>query len=156
MSPDQPIPDFNTPQDEHGSKQPFSPLLIILLLILVAVTLAGLLVPIYYGFYPRRSVYTKAMATKASLSNLKQALMAFEIDCERFPTTKEGLASLVDAPVPIPPGWHQYLDAPLKDGWGRPFIYVCPAPDGTNFDLYSTGADGIDGTPDDIHLRDLE
>ncbi len=95
-------------------------------------------------------------ATKVSLSNIKQALLAFQADCGRYPTAAEGLDALVNVPEPAPSNWHVYMDKVPKDGWGNPFIYKCPGPKGADFDLYSTGEDQIDGTRDDIHLRDLK
>ncbi len=122
----------------------------LLLVMVILAVLAGVAVPIYLG----RAAEAKVNATKVSLANIKQALMAFEVDCERFPTTSEGLDSLVNPPSPTPQGWHVYMDKVPKDGWNLPFAYVNE--DGSaNFDLYSFGEDQQDGTADDIHLRDL-
>ncbi len=133
-------------------KRKTSPVLVTLLVLFLAVILAGILMPIDL----RGHGDSKANATKVSLSNVKQALLAFNEECGRYPTTVEGLDSLVKAPVPCPSGWHVYMDKLPTDGWGYPFYYVGPAPGGVNFDLYSGGEDGKDGTADDIHLRDLE
>lgn len=46
------------------------------------------------------------------------------------------------------PAW--FRDGTFVDGWDRPLEYRV---DGKKFDLWSCGADGISGTPDDIHFR---
>jgi hypothetical protein len=38
-------------------------------------------------------------------------------------------------------------DLVRMDGWGRPIVYE---PNGATFRLVSLGADGLQGTPDDI------
>jgi general secretion pathway protein G len=37
---------------------------------------------------------------------------------------------------------------PLKDAWGRNFIYKRPGTDGQEFDIISYGADGVAGQTD--------
>ena len=46
-----------------------------------------------------------------------------------------------------------YLDSPykLKDAWGREFRYRSPGAHNSQYDLWSMGKDGQDGTEDDIH-----
>jgi general secretion pathway protein G len=48
---------------------------------------------------------------------------------------------------------HPSADRPLPivDSWDRPLRYACPGVHGkTSFDLWSAGADGKDGTDDDV------
>ncbi|HEY4328662.1 MAG TPA: type II secretion system protein GspG [Phycisphaerae bacterium] len=89
------------------------------------------------------------------ISNLKNAINTFEIDNGRFPTTAEGLNSLVDCPPGLENSWHKLVDEIPKDKWGHPFIYRCPsATNPDDFDLISIGPDGILGTKDDISKND--
>ncbi len=122
-------------------------MLVILGFSLLSLVMALVFIPIIVG-HPHSTVDF----TKVNLFNLKQALLTFDADCQRYPTTAEGLDALVNAPLPTPSGWHQYMDKVPVDFWGRPFVYIAPAADGSDFDLYSLGRDG---TTDDIHLRDL-
>ena len=77
-------------------------------------------------------------------------LTRFEIENDRFPTTEEGLMALRVKPDTCP-NWHgPYLETDPIDSWGRPYRYRCPGTGGKDFDLWSVGMDGIDGTKDDL------
>lgn len=74
------------------------------------------------------------------------ALAAFREDCGRFPTTAESLAALVQDPGAS--GWRgPYIEKMKPDPWGHPFCYVS---DGGAVTLFSVGADGKEGTVDDL------
>jgi type II secretion system protein G len=90
-------------------------------------------------------------ATRAEIANLKSAVDVFEIDNDRFPSTTEGLDSLVNCPPALAGTWNKQIDAVPMDGWGHAFQYLGPdtAPDG-QFNIISAGPDGIFGTADDI------
>jgi general secretion pathway protein G len=83
---------------------------------------------------------------QADLSNLQVALMAFQIDNGRYPTTAEGLNVLAQPPN----GLHPYVEKAPVDWWGNPYFYRCPGSTGKPYDLFSCGPDGIPGTADDI------
>jgi general secretion pathway protein G len=98
-------------------------------------------------------------AARADISTLGTALDAFQMDCERFPTTAEGLNAMISQPTNLP-GWRgPYLKdcpAPPLDPWGHPYVYICPGVHNPKtFDLYSCGRDGVSRTggddPDDIN-----
>ena len=124
----------------------------LLLVMVILAVLAGIAVPIYIN----RAAEAKVNATKVSLSNIKTALQAFEVDCDRFPTTEEGLEALVTRPANLTSvNWHQNMEKIPLDGWGRTFEYKYPGTaDPNGYDLYSFGADGQDGTADDISVKD--
>ena len=80
------------------------------------------------------------------IANFTYALKQFEVDCDRFPSTAEGLNALLTRPAGIPAkSWHgPYLDKVWKDAWGHDFVYCCPGKHNTNgFDIYSYGPDGV-------------
>jgi len=86
---------------------------------------------------------------------LKTALEFFEVDCERYPTTDEGLKILATAPADGSlTNWRgPYFDSPgvLMDPWDHPYVYHFPGTNNTNsYDLYSLGPDGVGNTADDI------
>jgi general secretion pathway protein G len=78
------------------------------------------------------------------------ALDMFRADNGFYPTTEQGLKSLVQKPSisPEPKNWKgSYLkDSTLPlDQWNRNFIYLCPGRDNRKYDLVSYGPDGIKG-----------
>ena len=81
------------------------------------------------------------------------ALDNFKTDCDRFPSTAEGLAALNTRPADIAETkWRgPYLRAAVpKDHWGHDYVYLCPGIRHTNgFDLYSCGPDGVSKTRGD-------
>lgn len=77
---------------------------------------------------------------------IKTALEVFAIDCDRYPTTAEGLPALLNCPTNIASNrWHgPYLNRNQTDPWGNDYVYRCPGIHNKNgYDLYSCGADGI-------------
>lgn len=93
-------------------------------------------------------------STKAQIGLLSTALTQFRIDNGRFPTQEEGLKALLEPPSSLRHTWAgPYLakkEIP-KDAWGRPFRYnIPPRRGGVDYDLYSLGPDGQEGTADDI------
>jgi general secretion pathway protein G len=91
---------------------------------------------------------TATPGTKQFLATIMQGVHAFEVDCGRFPTTKEGLAALSSNPGVN--GWRgPYWDAavPLSDEWGTPLRYEA----GSNcVSIRSAGRDKVFGTSDDV------
>jgi len=91
-------------------------------------------------------VSPRVTQTQRELRVLRTALEWFRTDCRRYPTTDEGLRALVRDPGA--PGWAgYYIDELPPDVWGHPFRYACS---NECIALFSAGADGRDGTPDDV------
>ena len=86
----------------------------------------------------------KQSAAKAQIELIGQALDQFRLDTGRYPTTQEGLNSLMVNPGID--GWEgPYLKKALPpDPWGKPYQYVCPGTRG-EYDLLSYGRDGNPG-----------
>jgi general secretion pathway protein G len=92
---------------------------------------------------------------KVQIEQLGSALELYKLDTGRYPTTQEGLASLVTAPSGVANWNGPYLKdtKQLKDPWTRDFGYRSPAEKG-GYDLFSLGADGKeggDGENKDVH-----
>ena len=103
-----------------------------------------------------RSSRARYSKTHAYMSNFKTALSTFQVDCDRFPTTLEGLDALIRAPAGITQWEGPYLDRIPIDEWGHPLRYTFPDPtDPGSYDLRSAGPDGIFDTADDIKKSDL-
>ena len=120
--------------------------LIISLLLIIFTTLLVPLVPF------KCTGMSKNNITKRQITEFTQTMEAFQNDISRYPTTDEGLDALIHNPGSLR-GWNgPYLKKVVPpDPWGRPYHYRFPGehnPDG--YDLWSDGADGIEGTKDDI------
>ncbi len=128
-------------------RQGFTLIELLLVLVILSV-LAAVVVPKYV----KRSEQARVTAARTQISYLETALDAFEIDTGRFPTSQEGL----DALVTPPPGLEGWQSAYIKRGvpndpWGHPYIYQYPGEHNSDgYDIHSFGADGQDGTADDI------
>ena len=92
----------------------------------------------------------KARVSKAKhdINALESALDVYRLDNFVYPTTDQGLESLVTQPniTPEPPNWKQggYVKRLQKDPWGNEYMYLNPGQNG-EIDIYSLGADGAPG-----------
>lgn len=107
----------------------------IMVVILIIGLLATLVVQSLRGSVDRAK-RTKAMA---DISELRTALDRYYIDNGSYPTTEQGLQSLVDPPGGQGTGYVAHI--PL-DPWGHPYFYQS---DGNTYTLKSFGADGVAG-----------
>ena len=88
---------------------------------------------------------------KGDIQMLETALSMYRLDTARFPTTDQGLVALVKKPDdPSVRNWKSggYLSRVSKDPWGNDYRYAYPGQRGREYDLYSVGPDGQEGTED--------
>ena len=132
----------------------------IMVVIVILALLAALVGPKIMG----RTDDAKIQTTKTQIRNLESALKLYKLDNGVYPTTEQGLNSLVTKPTVgvIPNNYKEggYLESKNvpKDGWGNDYLYVSPGDHG-DYDLYSYGADGVkggDGKNADINSWDLK
>lgn len=97
----------------------------------------------------------RATTAKVQIRAFEQALDAYRMDNARYPTTEQGLDSLVHKPggEPQPRRWAQegYLPGGQvpTDPWGNPYQYQSPGTHNPySFDLWTLGADGSPGGSD--------
>jgi general secretion pathway protein G len=92
-------------------------------------------------------------AAQIELQQLQMALRSYRMDVGDYPTTAQGLQALKHAPDKLPEQgkWGgPYFDKPaLLDPWDRPYQYEYSQGD-EHPRIWSLGADGRDGTDDDI------
>jgi len=83
-------------------------------------------------------------ATWATMNVVKTAIQQYQLNTASYPGDLTALQA----------GKTPYLEPTKKlvDGWNNPLIYQTPGHDGQPFDLFSKGADGALGTPDDISI----
>lgn len=89
----------------------------------------------------------------SDLQAIGLALQSYESRALRKPTTEQGLAALVEKPTiePIPENYRSFMKELPKDPWGVPYKYRIPAQKSKDdYDIWSVGPDGADGTDDDI------
>jgi len=125
-------------------------LLELLVVILIIGLLTGIVAPRFLGQVSRSEVTT----ARAQLDAFGKALDAYRIDNGVYPTTQQGLASLVHAPTGMATWRGPYLqgDVPL-DPWQMPYQYQAPGPSGKDYLLQSLGRDKVPGgSGDDADL----
>ncbi|MHB8637283.1 MAG: type II secretion system major pseudopilin GspG [Fimbriimonadaceae bacterium] len=116
----------------------------LLVVIVILGILAALIVPRVMGHTGEAKVATAT----SNIASLKSALETFRLNCDRYPTTEEGLAALVTAPSGLETKWHgPYLDTVPQDPWQHDYVYQSPGPSGNadSFTITSYGADGVEG-----------
>lgn len=118
--------------------------LIELLIVMVILgLLAALVGPRLFGHVDEAKIKT----TQTQISLFGTALDGFRLNVGRYPTTEEGLKILWEKPedARIAAKWRgPYIDKVEFDAWERPYIYKSPGDHG-DYDLYSYGADGLEG-----------
>ena len=93
--------------------------LIELMVVLVIIgVLAALIVPNVLD----RADDARVTAAKTDVNNLMQALKLYKLDNQRYPTSEQGLQSLVTKPSAgaIPPNWKARCGACMSTGSGWP------------------------------------
>lgn len=89
----------------------------------------------------------------SDLQAIGLALQSYESRALRMPTTEQGLKALVEKPTiePIPENYRAFMEEMPKDPWGQEYKYRFPAQKSKKpYDVWSVGADGQDGTEDDM------
>jgi general secretion pathway protein G len=116
----------------------------IMVVVVIIGILGALVVPKLLG----RTGESRVTAARVDISTLMQALKLYKLDNQRYPTTEQGLQSLIQKPTagPSAAGWKEggYLERLPKDPWGNPYQYLSPGIHG-EVDIFSFGADGQPG-----------
>ena len=120
----------------------------LMVVIVILGILAGLIVPRIMG-RPEEARRTKA---QIQMESIETALQLYKLDNGVYPTTEQGLQSLVEAPTvgQLPKAWREggYLAKGRvpKDPWGNDYVYLSPGVhDEDGFDIMSYGSDGEPG-----------
>jgi general secretion pathway protein G len=112
-----------------------------LLELLVVIVIIGLLAAYVGPKYFAQLGKSEVTVAKAQIGAFQKALDTYRLDMGRYPTTEEGLASLITKPADGGRWNGPYLqkDIPL-DPWGQPYQYRAPGSK-SEFDITSTGKD---------------
>jgi general secretion pathway protein G len=135
-------------------------LLEIIVVVFILSLLAAIVAPRIIG----RTDDARIAEAKVQIRNFETALKLFKLDNAFYPSTEQGLVTLVEKPVTgqVPQRYREggYLEQrkiPV-DPWGNPYVYLSPGIYG-DFDIMSYGADGREGGEDkdaDIRNWDLQ
>ena len=132
----------------------------LMVVIVILGILAGLIVPRIMG----RPEEAKQLKAKMTIESLETSLRLYKLDSGSYPTTEQGLQSLVERPDSgeIPKNWREggYVEKGRvpKDPWDNEFVYLSPGVNG-EYDIVSYGADGVpggEGKNMDINSWELE
>jgi general secretion pathway protein G len=85
-------------------------------------------------------------AATIQIERLGGILDLYRLDVGRYPRTDEGLQALVEAPTDADRWNGPYVKKKnsLIDPWGKPYEYRSPGDHG-EYDLFTLGADGVNG-----------
>ena len=127
--------------------------------ILIVVVILGILGAVVVPNILSRPDTARIQAAQTDLRALSQTLEIYRLDNFQYPSSEQGLESLVDRPsgFPEPKNWNPegYLKNLPTDPWGSPYLYEKT---GSSYSLISLGADGQEGGEGfdaDIRLNDL-
>ncbi len=125
--------------------------------ILIVVTIIGLLAGVLFkGLGGAQDAAQIKIAGIAVRSSMKLPLERYKMDMGSYPSTAEGLNSLLVVPGNAAGSWRgPYMDDEggkvQLDPWHEPFQYRFPgSKNKMKYDLFSKGPDKTEGTEDDI------
>jgi general secretion pathway protein G len=118
--------------------------------LMLVVIIIGALVAMVMPRLAGRGEQARVAAAKADiLANIATALKLYELDNGEFPSTEEGLNSLLNKPASLNNWRGPYLEKKPIDPWGREYKYKFPGERRqSDYDLYSLGKDGAESNDD--------
>ena len=119
--------------------------------IIVVVVIIGILATFVAPKFMGKTDTARITKAKSDILSLESALDLYKLDNFTYPTTDQGLEALISVPSsdPIPTNWQKggYIKKLQKDPWQRDYLYLSPGEHG-ELDIYSLGADGVEGGED--------
>ena len=130
--------------------------------VMVVVVILSILAAIVIPRIMDRPDQARIVKAKQDIRALEAALNLYKLDNFNYPTTEQGLESLIQQPTtePEPPNWKVggYVDRLPRDPWGNDYQYLSPGQN-SEIELYSLGADGQlggSGSGSDINNWELQ
>jgi general secretion pathway protein G len=124
----------------HRSRRGFTLLELLVVMVIIGL-LTGYVGPRYFAQIGKSEV----KAARAQLDALGKALDQYRLDTGHYPTTEQGLVTLVERPANEPKWAGPYLAKAVPlDPWGHPYVFTMPGEHG-DYDLLSYGKDGKPG-----------
>ena len=116
---------------------------------MVVVVIIGVLGAIVVPQFMSRPDQAKVTAAHTDIQAISTALEMYRLDTFNYPSTQQGLDALVTRPsgTPLARNWNPqgYLKSLPVDPWGTPYQYLNPGTHSAGYDLFSFGADGVQG-----------
>lgn len=126
-----------------GTRAGFT-LIELLIVVIIIAALAAMVAPRLI----ERGEEAKANIAKGDLASLTLAIKLYRLDTGRYPSS---LADLLTAPSGARNWKGPYIENEALDPWGEAYRFKSPGVrNKSGFDLYSIGADGQEGTADDV------
>jgi general secretion pathway protein G len=118
--------------------------------LIVVLVILGLLAAVVGPKIMGKLSESKSRIAKIQISEFESALQVYSFDLGHLPSANEGLDALIHN-TENSDSWNgPYLGKELPlDPWQRAYLYRYPGNHG-DFDIYSLGANGIDGDEDDV------
>jgi general secretion pathway protein G len=129
-------------KQDNREKEAGYTLLEVMVVLLILVLIASVAAPVMFNQLGKAKTRTARLQIEA----LSAQLDFFRIDVQRYPTSQEGLRTLVEEPEGIEAWAGPYIkkSASLTDPWGRGYLYRSPGEHG-EFDLFTLGSDNAEG-----------
>ena len=131
----------NRQQDERRKRREAGFTMIELLVVMV---ILGLLAALVAPRFVRVGITARVKTAKLQIANIGQALDQMALDTGRYPTSQEGLRSLIDQPSGMEQWDGPYMKKIPKDPWEHDFVYR-GGQGSSDYEVLSYGADGSPG-----------
>jgi general secretion pathway protein G len=114
--------------------------------LLVVMVIIGLLASYVAPRFFQQVGKSEVKIARAQLDAFDKALATYRLDAGHYPSTEQGLRSLVERPGDEPKWSGPYLAKAVPlDPWGRAYLYRQPGDAGHDYELLSYGKDGQRG-----------
>jgi general secretion pathway protein G len=118
--------------------------------LIIVVVILGMLVAALSWTLLGRLGQSREQIAKIEISQIDGNLSIYMIDVGNYPQQGVGLEALVENTTGSSNWRGPYLKKMPVDPWGNPYVYTFPSMHSMDYDLCSAGADGVDGSEDDI------
>ena len=112
----------------------------ILAVVVILGLIAGTLLVGFSGAFGK----AKHELAKSGIGVIVSKIEVYRIEKSSWPSNDQGLAGLTDGQAAPTASFYLSKDK-LTDPWGRPYLYICPGPDGHPYEILTYGADGQPG-----------
>lgn len=118
-----------------------------LLEIMIVIAILGMLAGVIVVAVMNQLENAKIKTTQLKIGQVKSAVNSYYANFNEYPSQSQGFKPLLNPPN----GFRPMLEEEPKDDWGNPLMYFSPPKRGNApFEIRSKGADGQEGTDDDL------
>jgi general secretion pathway protein G len=104
--------------------------------LMVVIVIIGLLATVVVINVMPAQDTARIRKAEADIATLEQGVEMYRLNKMSYPSSGQGLQSLVS---------EGFIKRLPDDPWGKPYLYAVPGRNGQSFDIYSYGADGVQG-----------